>query len=409
MAKRRTNEAGDRRYNTDGDLDLTGAFAPVKGKQSVNYDTGDNQIGLTQAFGAIVVDEPPYGDNDEGKWNGYDWDSFKSPEDESGEAELAEDTGEQLADTAEEAAPEAVEGAGAAPRPVAAGSRTSSGRGRHAAPELEASPRMRKSRRTRRVLIVLIVLLVIAAVVAGYFMFKGFQESQQQAAQQVQEQVDPSKSSLGSSQADDAVETVVKLTDVPNLSEVLGKNTDDAVATLKRGATVIATNEAGDDEGAIKTNVTIALSEEPTDSSGTPTVYLGLNEEGNAVQAGYSASAGALGFGSLSFADAVTNEHIIEKTLQKVGVEVPEGSAVLPENREEYSTFSTDGTTVTKERYSFAGDANVNGEQCSWSAVLAYDYTKQIYSGNLSDTVRTVYVYVTTPAATAVPEEAPAE
>ena len=408
MAKRRTNEAGNRGYNADGNLDLTGAFAPVKGKQSVDYDTGDNQIGLTQAFGAVVVDEPPYGDNDEGKWSGYDWDSYKSPEGESDEAELAESADDQLANEVE-VAPAAAEGAGAVPRPAATGTRASSGRGRHAAPELEASPRMKKSRRMRRVLIVLIVLLIIAAVVAGYFMFKGFQESQQQAAQQAQEQVDPSKNSLGSSQAEDTVETVARLTDVPNLSEVLGKNTDDAVATLKRGATVIATNGAGDDEGAIKTNVTIQLSEEPTDSSGTPTVYLGLNEEGNAVQAGYSASAGALGFGSLSFADAVNNEHIIEKTLQKVGVEVPEGSAVLPENREEYSTFSTDGTTVTKERYSFAGDANVNGEQCAWSAVLAYDYTKQIYSGNLSDTVRTVYVYVTTPAATAAPEEAPAE
>ena len=406
MAKRRTNEAGNRGYNADGNLDLTGAFAPVKGKQSVDYDTGDNQIGLTQAFGAVVVEEPPYGDNDEGKWNGYDWDSYKSPEGESDETEPVD---EQLADQAGEGAFEAADGTGAGPKPAATGGRASSGRGRHAAPELEASPRMKRSRRTRRVLIVLIVLLVIAAIVAGYFMFKGFQESQQQAAQQAQEQVDPSKNSLGSSQADDAVETVVKLTDVPNLSEVLGKNTDDAVATLKRGATVIATNGAGDDEGAIKSNVTIQLSEEPTDSSGTPTVYLGLNEQGNAVQAGYSASAGALGFGSLSFADAVNNEHIIEKTLQKVGVEVPEGSAVLPENREEYSTFSTDGTTVTKERYSFSGDANVNGEQCAWSAVLAYDYTKQIYSGNLSDTVRTVYVYVTTPAATAAPEEAPAE
>ena len=55
-----------------------------------------------------------------------------------------------------------------------------------------------------------------------------------------------------------------------------------------------------------------------------------MDEEGVIVQIGYSAPTSALGFGSLSFADAVRNEHIIEKTLAEAGVKVDEGSVSLP-------------------------------------------------------------------------------
>ena len=37
----------------------------------------------------------------------------------------------------------------------------------------------------------------------------------------------------------------------------------------------------------------------------------------------------------------------------------------------------------------------MNGVPCSWSAVLSYDYTTQVLTGNLNDTVRVIYVYVT--------------
>ena len=398
-------------YNSENDIsDLDGAFAPTKGLQSVDYDTTDEKIGLTQAFGAVVPEELPYGRNDETKWENYDWDSY-SAEDDPAEGASAEGASEQAepapADEAEPpAAPEEVSDAGqTGSRSDAKPSGSSSKRGRHAAPEVSATPRMRRSRRTRRVLIVFIILLIIAAGVFGFFIYKGFTESQQQAAQQVQEKVNQSDTAqIDDSKADDsATQQTAKLADVPDITQILGMKQDDAVNALKRGAKITGASAAGEDEGAIKTNVTVALLDEPADprTGGTPTVYLGLNEEGVVVQAGYSASASALGFGSLSFADAVNNEHVIEKTLQKVGVEVPEGTVVLPANRDSYSTYATDGTTVTKERCSFAGDATVNGQPCTWSAVLSYDYTTQVLTGNLSDTVRIIYVYVTTPAASA--------
>lgn len=249
----------------------------------------------------------------------------------------------------------------------------------------------------RRTLIVLIILLLIGLGAVGFFGYRTFTESQQQAIQQTQEQAASSKDDIDAQAADDATATSAKHADVPDLSLILGKTQDEAIAALQRGATVTATREATEEDSVIKTNVTVSLTSEPADSrtGGTPTVYLGLDEDGNVIQAGYSASASALGFGTLSFSDAVTNERVIEKTLQKIGVNVPDDVVVLPENKDEYSTYASDGTTVVKERCSFEGSAEVGGVPCSWSAVLSYDYTTQVLTGNLTDTVRVIYVYVT--------------
>ena len=183
---------------------------------------------------------------------------------------------------------------------------------------------------------------------------------------------------------------------MPDLTGLLGKTQDEAIAAIGGGALVTANREVNDEGSAIKTNLNVALTEEAADSkTGTPTVYLGLDKDGKVIQVGYSASASALGFGSLSFADAVNNEHVVEKTLARVGVNVPEGSAKLPENKSEYSTYASDGTTVVRERCSFEGSAEVAGTDCTWSAVLSYDYTTQVVTGNLNDTVRIIYVYIT--------------
>ena len=154
--------------------------------------------------------------------------------------------------------------------------------------------------------------------------------------------------------------------------------------------------EVKEEGNPIKTSVNVSLNDEPIDSkTGAPTVYLGLDENGKVIQVGYSASAAALGFGSLSFADAVNNDHVIEKTFEKIGVTIPAGSVKLPDDKSAYSTYASDGTTVTRERCSFEGDVDVNGTPCTWSAVLSYDYTTQVVTGNLSDTVRVIYVYIT--------------
>ena len=420
MAKRRIGDRTSGRYNReDNPIDIDGAFTPTKGKQSVDYDVDDERIGLTQAFGPITMDdEPQYGWDDNDKWKNFDWNASYEAEDEgsAGESDEPAPTDEQ-ADSADgqPSQPEQAKDASTGSAPAgttaaaavgaAAGSATEStvagktpGKGRHAAPSHEDSPRMRKSRRMRRVLIALIILLVIGLAAIGFFAFRTVTETNEQAAQQTQEQAASVKEEHDTTPAADTATSTAKQADVPDLSAVMGMTQDEAIGTIKRGAQVVGPPQAVTEEGsAIKTNVTGALTSEPADSrtGGTPTVYLGLNEEGRVIQAGYSASASALGFGSLSFADAVSNERVIEKTLARIGVDVPEQTVVLPENKEAYSTFASDGTTVVKERCAFEGTATVKGAPCLWSAVLSYDYATQVLTGNLSDTVRVIYVYVT--------------
>ena len=94
------------------------------------------------------------------------------------------------------------------------------------------------------------------------------------------------------------------------------------------------------------------------------------------------------------FADAVKNEHIVEKTLREAGVNVADGSAKLPSDKTSYSTYASDGTTLVKENCSFNGTVDINGAAHTWSSVLMYDYSTANASGNLADTVRIIYIYI---------------
>ena len=413
MKKRRNQISDDRAYYSEDDpIGLTSAFTPVKGAQSVDYDTGDDPVGLTQAFGPIVVEEPPYGQDDASKWQGFDWNSsegkYQYADDTSAFMPVSGDEGSSggwvrsepaATQASSEEAGQAAAGAAAAPAAAAktAGSASVGKHGRHAAPTPELSPRMKQSRRTRIILIVVILLVLVAIGGVGYFMSQAVSQSQEQATHQTQEQAAASRGAMVDEQKDDAAEAAAQLTDVPELTSVIGMSQEDAVAHIGHGATVTSTRSVTEKGSAIKTNAVVALTDEPSDTrtGGTPTVYLGMDKDGNVLQVGYSASASALGFGSLSFTDAVNSEHVVEKTLQKIGVSIDDEVVSLPEDKDKFSTYASDGTTVTKERYSFSGDTYVNDQPCSWSSVLSYDYTTQVLTGNLSDTVRVIYAYVT--------------
>lgn len=400
MANRRMQNS-DYLYDKDDDLlGLTSAFPAVKGPQSVEYDKGDEAIGLTGAFAPIVLepDEKPWDEG--GKWSGFDWESYHSETAEEPAGDAANAAPEAPAPEADGAAedgagadkPAAEPAAGKAPAPASGGS----GRGRHAAPEAAMSPRMQQARKKRRTLIIVLILLIVVIGVVAFFMFRTFSSSQEEAHQAEQQQAETPKESLASAPADDADDSPAKLTDVPNLTSLFGMTADEAVKTIGHGAMALPAREVNEEGNPVKSSVNVSLNDEPVDSkTGAPMVYLGLDQDGKVIQIGYSASATALGFGSLSFADAINNEHVIEKTLAKIGVTVPEGSAALPADKNSYSTYGSDGKTVTRERCSFEGDVDVNGVPCVWSAVLSYDYTTQVVTGNLSDTVRVIYAYIT--------------
>lgn len=252
---------------------------------------------------------------------------------------------------------------------------------------------LRKSRRMRRILTAVIVLLVLLLAAGAFFAWQRLGADASSARQQAQT-LEVSTDIQGA-EASDSASASVKKTSAPDLVSLMGLTQDEAVEALQHGAQVSATSEVNEADNPVKTEVRVALTAEPADTrTGTPTVYLGLDADGRVVQAGYSTSSSSLGYGSLSFSDAVQNEHIIEKTLAEVGLSVEEGSVSLPADRAAYSTYASDGKTLVKEYCSFEGEAEGEGGSYTWSAVLSYDYSTANATGNLTDTVRLVYVYV---------------
>lgn len=252
---------------------------------------------------------------------------------------------------------------------------------------------MRKSRRMRRILTVVIILLVALLAAGAFFAWQRLGADASSARQQAQT-LEVSTDIQGA-EASDSASASVKKTSAPDLVSLMGLTQDEAIEALQHGAQVSATSEVNEADSSVKTEVRVALTAEPADTrTGTPTVYLGLDADGRVVQAGYSTSSSSLGYGSLSFSDAVQNEHIIEKTLAEVGLSVEEGSVSLPADRAAYSTYASDGKTLVKEYCSFEGQAEGAGGSYTWSAVLSYDYSTANATGNLTDTVRLVYVYV---------------
>lgn len=251
-----------------------------------------------------------------------------------------------------------------------------------------------KSRRMRRILIAVIIVLVVLLLVGGVLVFQLFQTVQNTASQQAQTASD----SIDVAQTDEVVESssTAKRTTVPDLVPLIGLTQDEAVAALEHGAQVSSAVDVNEEGNRIKREVRVALTSEPADSrAGTPTVYLGLDEEGHVVQVGYSTSTSSLGYGSFSFADAIENVGVVEETLNEAGMDVAEGSVKLPADKMSYSTYASDGTTLMREQCSFEGVAAAsNGTNYPWSAVLSYDYSLANTTGNLADTMRTIYVYI---------------
>ena len=351
-------------------IGLTEAFAPVDGEAFRQAEAaGDEHIGLTEAFA-------PVGEGSHAGSFSYQGDKEDEYPDALQSLEPPELPPLLVADDASlrDSDKERVSGRHGKEEPVPA--------------------YQHKSRRMRRVLIgiiVVLVVLLVAAVVAGVMLVRTASETAVQMAASTQNQTDDELQEG----VEDANEQAEKIVTAPDLTSLLGLTQEDAIAAVGHGATVTATTEVNEEGNPVRTNVTVALTEEPADTrSGTPTVYLGLDEAGAVVQAGYSAPTSSLGFGSLSFADAVTNEHVIEKTLAEAGIPVEEGAAVLPDDKAEYSTYDSDGTTLVRENYTFEGTVDIDGASHAWSSTLSYDYTTANASDNLADTIRLIYVFV---------------
>ena len=262
--------------------------------------------------------------------------------------------------------------------------------------EAEMPEHQRRSRKMRRVLIIVVLLLIVLLGMLAYWGYQLFKTSQDIAVQQINRtQVETSAVTSGANPTEGANSQNQKVTEVPVLTSLLGKTQDQAVTEIGHGAVATAvpvTDGTGAQTGA---NVTVMLTDEPSDNKShtTPTVYLVLDAGGLVTQAGYSAATASLGYGSLSFEDAVKTEHVVEKTLNEAGLAVDNGTVSLPD-KSTYTTYATDGKTRVSEKCSFDGASTASSVAYKWSAVLSYDYTAANASGNLADTVRQITIYV---------------
>ncbi|MCR2036293.1 histone-lysine N-methyltransferase [Adlercreutzia mucosicola] len=407
MVKNNANEPG-RRPSEDADgnaMGLTEAFHPVASDGFTTVMKPAGEAGSVEseevtAGPAGTFEEVDLGDgeplDDEGLAAGESFGNEEAFDDfYAGRPAHGRGEGELSAATP---LPTISHGATTKPASKAKGEGPRHGRHAHVATDNQGKPAvpeyMRKSRRMRRILIAVIAVLVLLLGGLSYFGVQLYKENSSTAVQQAQN-TEHEPGTIQSDQANDASTETAKTTTVPNLVGLLGLTQQEAVDKLQHGAQVSSSREVNEEGNPIKTEARVALTAEPSDgSTNTPTVYLGLNAEGKIVQAGYSASTSSLGYGSLSFADAVSNEDIIQKTLAEAGVPVPGDAVSLPEDPASYTTFDSDGKTRTKEYCSFSGTVDLEGVAHTWSAVLSYDYSMANASGNLADTVRTIFIYV---------------
>ena len=262
----------------------------------------------------------------------------------------------------------------------------------------------KKSKRMRVVLTVLSVILVLLLAGVAYFAWNLMSEANDvasQAATKTEQAATESQAAVS-----DASSVAAELDSAPSLVSLLGLTQKEAVAMLGDDAKVTNQKDITKEKTVKKKNgkkkkktvvvgksVTVALSGSSSKED-TPTVYLTLNKNGKVSQAGFSASMNSLGFGNVSFSDAVTQQHVVEHVVSGAGIPLEDGSVKLPDSKD-YRTYADDGKTIAQEQYTFEGKGKATtGTMHAWSCRLNYDYSAANVSGNLADTIRQVYVYV---------------
>ena len=284
-----------------------------------------------------------------------------------------------------------------------------------------------RSRRTRIVLIFIILLLLAGLGFLGYTAWNIVMEANQEASQTAASHGE-SSTIEGDTKSDAGTTDKVKpQVSIPNLANLVGLTTDEAISYLGSGAEVSSTTDITEEvektrevevevksddpkaepttevqtetyteEEVVGHHVTISMKNDKTDSQGNrPSVYLTTDKDEKTTIVGYSISMESLGYGDMSFNDAVNVAKIVQNTLSNVGVTPADGNIALPEDESEYRTFGEDGTTVAEESYTFKGDGTTGeGTAITWSLRLTYDYSAYNVSKNWDDVIKLVYVTV---------------
>ncbi len=252
----------------------------------------------------------------------------------------------------------------------------------------EYSDRLRNSKRIRVAFIGAVVVLcafVIAAVVLLVLFFDTashptVKTSAQDDAALLLKETHDTQTTRASSEAVDLV-------------SLIGLSRTEALSKIGRGAVVEA--QTSIDDGGLKTDLSLSLTDEKGDDlSGTPSASIKLDAADKVGAATYSAPLDALGFGQISFVDAVSKYNVVDKVLSSVGISNYDAAALVLPDHKEYSTYESDNKTLKTETYTFSGTSEQEEGLFSWTATLHYDYAEANKTSNLANTVRKISVSI---------------
>lgn len=256
-------------------------------------------------------------------------------------------------------------------------------RAKHAADVPEYVANAKKMR--RNLVVAIIALLLIVCTVGGLLVYY-FYTSQNATVQQQQGDV-----SLIEGNTDEKSVSSDKTATVPTLATLIGVKADEVANLVGHGAQVSGDEARDVENDPVKRVVRLTLTNDVgSGSSGNPSVSVFADSEGNVTSVTYSASTKALGYGTMSFTDAIQNEKIIEKVMAEAGIFINSEDVVLPENKDAWTTYTDDGRRISREEREFSGEA----EGKKWSANLSYDYTVSLATDNLSDTLRNIRITI---------------
>lgn len=244
------------------------------------------------------------------------------------------------------------------------------------------------AKKMRRNLVVAIVALIaIICVIVGLMVFY-LLHSQNASVQQEQ------TSDVSQMEGEASEKTTTKdekTSTVPDLASLIGVKADEVAQKAGHGAQVTSDEAKDEENNPVKRVMKLTLTNDVgSDSTGNPTIVASANSDGNVTSVTYSSSTKTLGYGTMSFTDAIQNEKIIEKVMKEAGLTINSADVVLPEDKSSWTTYTDDGKRISREEKEFSGE--VDGKK--WSARLAYDYTVSLATDNLSDTLRNITITI---------------
>ncbi|MCL2883467.1 MAG: hypothetical protein FWF30_03245 [Coriobacteriia bacterium] len=260
--------------------------------------------------------------------------------------------------------------------------------------DLKKQAREVKSRRTKRSLIIVIIVLVVLAGVLcwlGYRFFLAPSSNSTPALTAVSE-LDPS----AFTQAPETTAPVFSTSNIPNLTVLFGKTTDEVSTSLGDGW-VSVKEEAQNDPSSPDVATLATYSYTATALNGgdgtdldavaaaqapTAHLYLSLDQNGQVIDVYYTADLGLLAYPDVSFIDLLKDDTIILGALDMAGIGPKDFTYTAPDldSSLTYDNPDSQNKKITKQSQIFSGRTSNDGAPTAWVIKVTYEFVPPVAS-----------------------------